>query len=133
MQSILQCEGGPDLEFLLGCLNSRLMSWYFLLRSNVAQRDDFPKIVLKESRSLPIPLVTAKNGMQAKELSTEVRHILALLAKLSKTQSERESEKIRRQVLATDHRIDQIVYGLYQLTQEEISIVENTPNVEAAT
>jgi hypothetical protein len=66
-------------------------------------------------------------------LSTEVRHILALLAKLSKTQSERESEKIRRQVLATDHRIDQIVYGLYQLTEEEISIVENTPNVEAAT
>ena len=46
-------------------------------RSNIAQRDDFPKIVLKESRSLPIPLVTAKNAKAAKELSIEVKQMLA--------------------------------------------------------
>jgi hypothetical protein len=53
MQSILALEGGPDLNDLLAIINSRLMSWYFLRRSNIAQRDDFPKIVLKETRSLP--------------------------------------------------------------------------------
>src|SRR5207248_5242550 len=42
------------LNYMLGVINSRLMSWYFLRHSNVAQRDDFPKIVLKETRSLPI-------------------------------------------------------------------------------
>jgi adenine-specific DNA-methyltransferase len=29
MQSILSQPGGPDLRYLLGIINSRLMSWYF--------------------------------------------------------------------------------------------------------
>jgi hypothetical protein len=124
MQSILQSDAGPGLECLLGCLNSRLMSWYFLRRSNIAQRDDFPKIVLKESRSLPIPLVTAKNAKEAKELSIEVKQMLALKAKLASALSERESEKLKRQIVATDNHIDQIVYGLYGLTEQEVAIVE---------
>ena len=126
MQSILRSDGGPDLDYLLGCLNSRLMSWYFLLRSNIAQRDDFPKIVLKESRSLPIPIVTAQNAKEAKELSTEVKQMLALQAKLSSTQSERESEKLKRQIIATDNHIDQIVYRLYGLTEREVDVIEKS-------
>ena len=54
MQSILPLPDAPDLNYLLGLINSRLMSWYFLNRSQIAQRDDFPKIVLKETRALPI-------------------------------------------------------------------------------
>jgi hypothetical protein len=126
MQSILQSDGGPDLEYLLGCLNSRLMSWYFLLRSNIAQRDDFPKIVLKETRSLPIPLITQKNEKAARELSIEVKQMLALQAKLAGAQGERESEKLKRQIIATDNRIDQIVYGLYALTGEEVTVIEKS-------
>ena len=54
MQTILPNDPSKT-EFILGCINSRLMSWLFLQRSNVAHRDDFPKIVLKETRTLPIP------------------------------------------------------------------------------
>src|SRR5204862_278802 len=53
-QSLLPSSNGPDLNYLLGVINSHLMSWYFLQRSHVAQRDDFPQIVLKETLSLPI-------------------------------------------------------------------------------
>jgi adenine-specific DNA-methyltransferase len=122
MQSILQSDGGPDLNYLLGCLNSRLMSWYFLRRSNIAQRDDFPKIVLKETRSLPIPVVTTKNAKEAKEL--------ALQAKVSTTHSEHELEKVKRQIGATDNRIDQIVYSLYGLTEQEIAVIEKSEAVD---
>jgi len=38
--------------------------------------------------------------------------MLALQAKLSSTQSERESEKLKRQIVATDNKIDQIIYAL---------------------
>ena len=126
MQSILQTDGGPDLEFLLGCLNSRLISWYFLRRSNIAQRDDFPKIVLKETRSLPIPVVTTEKTKQADALSNEVKHMLALQARLSRSQSERESVKLKRQIVAADHRIDTIVYGLYGITENEIEVIEKS-------
>jgi len=126
MQSILRSDGGPDLDYLLGCINSRLMSWYFLLRSNIAQRDDFPKIVLKETRSLPLPIVSATNAKEAKELSIEVKQMLALQSQLSGTQSDRESEKLKRQIVATDKRIDQIVYRLYELDDEEVAIIEKS-------
>jgi hypothetical protein len=115
---------GPDLDYLLGCVNSRLMSWYFLRRSNIAQRDDFPKIVLKETRSLPIAIVTENNAKEAKRLSIEVKQMLAMQAKPASAQSERESEKLKRQITATDIRIDQIVYGLYRLTEREVAVIE---------
>jgi hypothetical protein len=124
MQSILQVNGGPDLEFLLGCLNSCLMSWYFMRRSNIAQRDDFPKIVLKETRSLPIPIITNSNTQDAKALSSEVKRMLALRARLRNAESERLSDRIKRQVLAADQRIDGLVYKLYGLTAPEIELVE---------
>jgi len=125
MQSILPIDDGPELNYLLGCLNSRLMSWYFLRRSNIAQRDDFPKIVLKETRSLPIPIVNQKNDRSAKELSATVERLLALLARLPKAESNRELEILKRQIAATDYRIDQLVYGLYGLTENEVALIEN--------
>jgi hypothetical protein len=51
--SVLALTRGVPLGLILALLNSRLMSWYFLTMSQVGQRDDFPKIVLKELRSLP--------------------------------------------------------------------------------
>lgn len=53
MQSIIS-NGTYSTNYLLALINSRLMSWYFLNISQIAQRDDFPKIVLKETRALPI-------------------------------------------------------------------------------
>ena len=36
----------------------------------------------------------------------------------------RRAERLRRQITATDHQIDQLVYALYGLTEDEIKIVE---------
>ena len=35
-----------------------------------------------------------------------------------------EEEQLRRQIAASDRQIDQLVYQLYDLTEEEIKIVE---------
>jgi hypothetical protein len=126
MQSILAIDDGPDLSYLLGCLNSRFLSWYFLRRSNIAQRDDFPKIVLKETRSLPIPIVDGKNRKAAKELSESVERMVGLQARLSKVKSDREQGTLKRQIASTDYRIDQLVYGLYGLSEEEVALVEKS-------
>jgi len=45
---------------------------------------------------------------------------------LPKTKMPHEQESIRRQIVATDKQIDQPVYELYGLTEEEIKIVEGT-------
>ena len=53
MQSLLVSRSEYHLFYLLGLLNSRLLSWYFLAVNSVGRRDDFPKIVLKQTRELP--------------------------------------------------------------------------------
>jgi hypothetical protein len=127
MQSILQSADGPDLGFLLGILNSRLMSWYFLHCSSIAQRDDFPKIVLKETRSLPIPIVDvgkAKAKVAYGRMVKLVDSMLALHKQLAAAKSEAQKTVIQRQIAATDAEIDRLVYDLYGLTKKEIAIVE---------
>ena len=121
MQSILQSPGGPELNYLLGVINSRLISWYFLHRSNIAQRDDFPKIVLKETRELPIapPDQTRHDDMVAK-----VEAMLEAKKQLSKARTDKDKAYYESKCAALDRQIDRLVYDLYGLTPEEIAIVE---------
>jgi hypothetical protein len=106
----LPIPGGPQINFLLGVLNSRLLSWYFLQRSNIGHRDDFPKIVLKETRELPIP--NAKGTEQA-----------AIVSRVDDILSAKSADPLA-DTSAWEREIDERVYRLYGLTAEEIRIVE---------
>ena len=128
MQSILKSPDGPELAYILGVLNSRLISWYFLARSNVGQRDDFPKIVLKETRSLPVCPIDPKCQSQRSAHDRMVKLVdsmLALHKHVASAKSESQRGAIQRQIDATDAEIDRLVYDLYGLTKEEIAIVES--------
>jgi hypothetical protein len=127
MQSALPLAGGPDSNFLLGCFNSRLLSWFFLQKSNIAQRDDFPKIVLKETRSLPFPRLDLKNRADKSrhdKLVGLVDKMLGLMPKLRLATAESEKAVLHNAVTATDQEIDKLVYELYGLTEEEKNLVE---------
>jgi hypothetical protein len=127
MQSVLASPDGPRVEFLLGCFNSRLLSWYFLQRSNIAQRDDFPKIVLKETRSLPFPKIDLKkpaDRARHDRLVGLVDKMLALTPKLRAATTDADRQTLQNAVTATDQQIDALVYQLYGLTPEEIALVE---------
>ena len=127
MQSILPMPGGPDILFLLGLLNSRLMSWYFLQKSQVGQRDDFPKIVLKETRQLPIKSVASEDSQgrdSTLAIVSAVGTMISLTRQLNATTLESDRVALQRQIDATDKQIDSLVYELYGLTEEEIKIVE---------
>ncbi len=45
---------------------------------------------------------------------------------LSKTKTPHEQESLQRQIAATDRQIDNLVYDLYGLNEDEIRIVERT-------
>jgi hypothetical protein len=53
-QSILLRNSDYHLGYLLALLNSLVLSHYHIRSSAIALRDDFPKIVLAETRELPI-------------------------------------------------------------------------------
>ena len=50
--------------------------------------------------------------------------MLDLHKKLRTVRTPHEKETLQRQIDATDQQIDRLVYELYELTEEEIKIVE---------
>lgn len=58
------------------------------------------------------------------KLITLVEMMLALNKRLPDTRTEQEQTIIKRQIAVTDKEIDNLVYDLYQLTDEERKIVE---------
>lgn len=98
-----------DILFYLGILNSKLLFWYF---QNINNEFDqlFPKIKVKEFNALPVPNVEYIRG----DISNIVSNILEIKTR------DRKSD-----ISQLENQIDQLVYKLYELTEEEIMIVEN--------
>lgn len=92
---------------VLGIIGSKLMAYYF--RNKHSEFDElFPKLKLQHFKTLPI----------TKKLTKEQIKLIELVEKILKTKLEKgETNKLEEQ-------LDQIVYKLYDLTDEEIKIVE---------
>ena len=95
-----------DLFFYLGILNSKVLYWYF---KNINNEFDtlFPKIKVKEFNSLPLPLNPNKT------ISIKVKEIIKI-----------KSKSVKQDTLKLENEIDQLIYKLYDLTEDEIKIVE---------
>jgi len=112
-----------NIFFVLGILNSRLISYLYINTSSIATKDDFRQTTLAELRGLPIPKL--KNGeIHHNHLVELVKAMLILIPKLEQVKIPHEKEALQRQIDATDKQIDQLVYQLYGLTEREIKIVE---------
>jgi hypothetical protein len=98
-----------DILFYLGIINSKLLFWYF---QNINNEFDqlFPKIKVKEFNALPVPSME----YASEEISTSVSNILELKDRDNKSD-----------ISQLENQIDQLVYQLYELTEEEIKIIEN--------
>jgi hypothetical protein len=112
-----------DIYFVLGILNSKLISYLYINTSSIATKDDFRQTTLAELRALPIP-----NELEGKKPYLEISHHAKTMNNLNqeikKTKSPYEIESLHRQISVTDKQIDQLVYDLYGLTKDEIKIVE---------
>jgi tRNA(Ile)-lysidine synthase TilS/MesJ len=75
--------------------------------------------------TVPIRQIDPSNYEDIKKrnkIENLVEHILDLHKRIPATPQEQ--EQLQRQIAATDRQIDQLVYQLYGLTEEEIRIVE---------
>ncbi len=114
-----------SLFYLLGSINSRLISFWFMKVFDKLQRNIFPQFKVKELASFPIHSINLKNPSDIAKYNQIVflaNQILTLHKQTSRTPQEKES--LQREIEATDRQIDQLVYELYGLTEEEIKIVE---------
>ena len=109
------------LEYLLGLLNSALFQWRFKLTSTNNN------VATNELKSLPFRVIdfTIQDERCDHDRMVElVETMLKLHKDLQVAKTNHEKSLIQRQIDATDKQIDQLVYELYGLSEEEIKIVE---------
>lgn len=108
-------------EYVLGLLNSRLLDWQ--IKQTATQfRGGWFSFEARFIRSLPI-IVTNDSTRHDKMVSL-VETMLALRKQLIAAKTPHEQENLARQTDATERQIDNLVYELYGLDEDEIKIIE---------
>ena len=115
-----------NLKFILGILNSKFIG-NFWTQNFSDLRQTFPKIKGSYLEKLPIPEVSFKNNEQ-KHKHDEVVKNVELLLKLNKEKQETKlqsnHEQLQTRIEHSEEKINEIVYQLYRLTEDEIKILE---------
>lgn len=100
-------DKGPDLKFILGLMNSKLMNYVYSNKFK-STKTVFSEIQARSVKELPIPKIS----------ETQELEIVKLVERII------EQKKGESETIALENEIDQLVYQLYDLTEEEIEIVE---------
>jgi len=116
-----------SIYYFLGILNSDFIRYihagYSLNKNKV-----FAKVLATNIKKLPIRTIDFSNPSDKADhdqMTVLVRQMLNLHKKFAESQIPQTKDMLKRQIEATDKQIDQLVYKLYDLTDEEIKIVES--------
>lgn len=126
----VQSRGKYEILYLLGLLNSKLLSFYFRHKFEEAHVQNgylqFKKIYTSQ---IPIYQIDFSNKMsRAKhdEIAKLAEKITVLHKNLvNEEENSNKWESLKSEIEKTDRQIDQLVYKLYGLTDKEIKIIEN--------
>jgi hypothetical protein len=117
---------GCDEAFLLGLINSRLFQVYW---SNVYYdfKDTFPKIKGTYLEELPIKrpaLGNSSDKLRHDNIVSFVEQMLASKKQLAGAQIDKDKDFYENKCSVLARQIDALVYELYDLSSDEIKIVE---------
>jgi len=117
----------PD-RYLLGILNSSLTFFLFISILPLLRGDFYEPsyVYVKEFPIRTIDFMDHTDKLRHDRMVELVDRMLEFQEQLVKTTTETDKAMLRRQIDATDQEIDNLVYELYELTPEEIAIVERS-------
>ena len=126
LHCILLKDKTYNLKYILGLINSRLMDFYFQNQiGNTGEIFSQMKIAyVKKLPIRPIDFTEPSNKALHDQMVKLVDRILALCQQVAEARIPQAKPAFQRQIEATDSQIDCLVYDLYELTDEEIKIVE---------
>ena len=103
-----------------------LQSKVFLFLYRVANQGEsrvIPQVKASKLQSLPYPKVESSDPSLTK-LSQRCKDMISLHKQLEAVRTVHDKITLQRQIEATDRQIDQLVYELYRLVEDEIKLVE---------
>lgn len=118
-------EGYSEL-YILGLLNSALLSWYFPRAANKLVTKTFPRISILDIKRFPLRTIDFDNPAEVAmhdKIVNLVDEMLDLHKQLPGLTGE--GRRITAALIETvDNEIDALVYKLYGLSDDEVAIVE---------
>ena len=116
------------LEYLLGLLNSKLYSYIYkeinkhnamaggYMNVSKKQLDDFLFLAIEQSNEVDVNCYN--------QIVIHVKQLLNLNTDLHKTTLETKKDQIKQKIEYNEDKINTLIYELYDLTKEEIELVE---------
>jgi hypothetical protein len=108
-------------KFILGILNSKLTDFYYF-QINPERGEVLAEVKKQHVEQLPIPKNVSDK--QQTEIIKFVEQLLKLNADKQNTTLPNQLEMINNRIEHTESKINQIIYELYNLTKEEIKLIE---------
>jgi len=117
-----------DDKYLLGVINSKLIEFYFSLLS-AKFRGGYLRFIPIYLNQLPIRTIDFNNPKE-KAMHDKMVLLVDKMLELNKNKAalppSSKRDRIEREIQITDEKIDELVYELYGITEEERKIIENT-------
>ena len=124
---ILKDTVSEESKYVLGLLNSRILD-FFLKQVSTTLRGGFFRYFTQFIEQLPIRTINFDDSTDATrhdKMVGLVEHMMELKLKVTGITIPTDRQLFQRQIEFTDRQIDELVYELYELTSEEIKIVED--------
>lgn len=115
-----------DPRFLLGCLNSSVVRWYWE-QTYYDHRGTFPKIKGTYLKQLPVPAVSFSDREQVErhqQMVELVSEMLRLQERLQHDTNPQTLNQKRAQLNRVDSRIDALARSLYGISDEEAELMK---------
>ncbi|CAD5959255.1 Eco57I restriction-modification methylase domain-containing protein [Planktothrix agardhii] len=106
--NIINLQENPML--ILGIFNSKLISYWFAHKFGKLQRGIFPQFKVNELATFPIP----------KNFGNYQQPVIKLVDEILK----KKKKDVKADVSELEQQIDNLVYKLYELTYEEVKIID---------
>lgn len=123
INSMVVFDFKTDPLFILAVLNSKLTTFWFVNTFDKFQRKTFPQFKVKELAIFPIP--SASQSEQEK-IAKKAQTMLDLNKELRATSANTDRHNsLKQEIEKLDREIDEEIYKIYRLTNEEIKTIEN--------
>ncbi|GAB4452312.1 MAG: hypothetical protein OHK0036_13770 [Bacteroidia bacterium] len=120
-------EDKVKIKYILAILNSKLISFYHKQKYLDPTKNLFQKILIANAKKFPIKIVSTSHQNKIIKL---VDKMLTLNRRLNEIGDKKTDERARieKEIKKTDAEIDEIVYKIYGITEEEKKIIEESFN-----
>jgi adenine-specific DNA-methyltransferase len=123
-------SGGIDVHYLVALLNSKLLRFVYMETVREAHQRTFPQVKIKALQSLPLRNVDLARARERRRHDALVELAADAMAAqkvvLAKSETENARSSSLRRFEAIDRRIDDLVYELYELSQDERDAIERS-------